>query len=66
MKRQVIMDINKLNKVLENPELEEEFQEIFSFVETITGQHFNINDLTPKNIEIWNQKLDEVLKQLLA
>lgn len=66
MKRQVIMDINKLNKVLENPELEEEFQEIFSFVETITNQHFNINDLTPKNIEIWNQKLDEVLKQLLA
>jgi len=38
MKRKFTMDINKLNDVLENSELEKEFQEVFSFVETITGK----------------------------
>ena len=66
MKRHLIMDINKLNSVLENPDLEKEFQEVFSFVETITGQKCNLDDLTPENIAIWNQKFDEVLKQLLT
>ena len=65
MKRKFIMDINKLKDVLENPELEKEFQEVFSFVETITGEKCNQDDLTPKKIEIWNQKFDEVLTQLL-
>ena len=65
MKRKFIMDINKLNDVLENPELEKEFQEVFSFVETITGEKCNQDDLTPKNIEIWNQKFGEVLTQIL-
>jgi len=66
MKNEFTMDINKLNKVLGNPELEKEFQEVFSFVETITDQKGNLNGLTPKNVETWNQKFDEVLMQLLA
>ena len=66
MKRKFTMDINKLNNVLENPELEKEFQEVFSFVETITGKKCNPDDFTPKNIEIWNQKFDKVLTQLLT
>jgi len=66
MKRQFTMDINKLEDVLEKPELEKEFQEVFSFVETITGQKCNLDDLTPNDIAIWNQKFDEVLKQILA
>ena len=65
MKNEFTMDINKLNKVLENPELEKEFQEVFSFVETTTGKKCNPDDLTPKNIEIWNQKFGEVLTQIL-
>jgi hypothetical protein len=65
MKREFAVNIDKLNDVLENPDLEKEFQEVFSFVETITGQKINPNDLTPQNIEAWNQKFDEVLKQLL-
>ncbi len=64
MKRKFKMDINKLNDVLENPEREKEFQEVFSFVETITGQKCNLDDLTPQNVNAWNQKFDEVLKQL--
>jgi len=66
MKNEFTMDINKLNKVLENPELEKEFQEVFSFVETITDQKGYLDGLTPKNVETWNQKFDEVLMQLLA
>lgn len=66
MQRQIAVDINRLNEILENPDLEQEFQDVFSFVEIITGQNFNINELTPKNIETWNQKFDEVLKQILA
>jgi len=66
MKRLAIMDINKLNEVLENPDLEKDFQDVFSFVETITGQKCNLDELTPTKIETWNQKFDEVLKQLLT
>ena len=66
MKNEFTMGINKLNKVLENPELEKEFQEVFSFVETITDQKGYLDGLTPKNVETWNQKFDEVLMQLLA
>jgi hypothetical protein len=58
------MDITKLNEALDNPDLGKELEEVFSFVETITGQKCNPDDFTPKNIEIWNQKFDEVLKQL--
>jgi hypothetical protein len=66
MKRKFTMDITKLNEVLENPDLEKEFKEVFSFVETITNQKCNPDSLTPKNIEIWNQKFGEVLKQIFA
>ena len=62
----ITLDTNKLNEILENPDLEKEFQEVFSFVESITGQRFSMDNLTPENIEAWNQKFDEVLKQLLA
>ena len=65
MRRQITFDIDKLNEILENPAFDKEFQEVFSFVETITGHNFNINDLTHKNIETWNQGFDEVLKKLL-
>ncbi len=66
MKRELTIDINKLNDILENSDLEKEFQEVFSFIETITGQKCSPDNLTPENIEIWNQKFDEVLKQLLV
>jgi hypothetical protein len=65
MRRQITVDIDKLSEVLENPAREQEFQEVFSFVETITGHNFTISDLTQKNIENWNQKFDEALKKLL-
>jgi hypothetical protein len=65
VKRDLAIDINKLDKVLEHPELEKDFREIFSFVETITGQHLNLDRLTPQNIEEWDQKFDEVLQTLL-
>ena len=64
MKRRNIVDRNKLNEVLASPELEEEFQEVFSFVEDITGCKTNIDDLTPKEIEDWNNKFGEVLQQM--
>ncbi len=64
MKREFAVNIEKLNDVLENPDLEKDFEEVFSFVETITGQKCNLDDLTPQNVNAWNQKFDEVLKQL--
>jgi hypothetical protein len=65
MKREPAVDINRLNEVLENPELEKDFQDVFSFVETITGQTCNLSEMTHQNIEAWNMRFDEVLKQLL-
>jgi hypothetical protein len=54
----------KLKDVLNNPDREKDFQEVFSFVETITDQHATPETLTQQNIEAWNQKFDEVLEQL--
>jgi hypothetical protein len=65
MKREPAVDINRLNEVLENPDLEKDFQDVFSFVETITGQTCNLGEMTSQNIEAWNMRFDEVLKQLL-
>ena len=65
MKRESAVDINRLNEVLENPDLEEDFQDVFSFVETITGQTCSLGEMTSRNIEAWNMRFDEVLKQLL-
>ena len=58
------VDSNKLNDVLEDPDLEREFQEVFSFVENITGQKPHLTDLTPGNITTWNEQFDAVLKKL--
>ena len=66
MKRESAVDITRLNEVLENPDLEKDFQDVFSFVETVTGQKYNPGELTPKNFEVWNIKFDEVLKHLLT
>jgi hypothetical protein len=66
MKRESAVDITRLNEVLENPDLEKDFQDVFSFVETVTGKKHNPGELTPQNIEAWNMKFDEVLKQLLT
>ncbi len=66
MKRESAVDITRLNEVLKNPDLEKDFQDVFSFVETVTGQKCNPGELTPRNIEAWNVRFDEVLKQLLT
>ena len=54
----------KLKEVLNNPDREKDFQEVFSFVETITDPNATPETLTQKNIEAWNQKFDAVLEQL--
>jgi hypothetical protein len=64
MERTFPVDSNKLNDVLEHPHLEREFQEVFSFVESITGQKPNLTDLTSENITAWNDQFDAVLKKL--
>jgi len=66
MERECAVDITRLNKILENPDLEKDFQDVFSFVETVTGKQYNPGELTPQNIEAWNMRFDEVLKQLLT
>ena len=63
---QNITDIKKLNELLKNPGLEKEFQEVVSFTEIITGQHYNIDEITSEKIETLNQKFDEVLGRLLT
>jgi hypothetical protein len=64
MKNKFTIDLDKFNQILKRPDLTEEFHEVFSFVETITGQQYNPDNLTSEDIVIWNQKFDEVLKQL--
>lgn len=66
MNRESAVDITRLNEVLENPDLEKDFQDVFSFVETVTGQKYNPGELTPQNVEAWNMRFDKVLKQLLT
>lgn len=66
MKRQDAIDVTKLNKILNNPELEKDYQEVFSFVKTITNSTVKPNDLTDTNIETWNRRFDEVLEQLFS
>jgi hypothetical protein len=66
MKRQNAIDITRLNEILNNPELEKDYQEVFSFVQTITNGTLKSNDLTDANIETWNRKFDEVLEQLFS
>ena len=66
MKRQDAIDVTKLNKILNNPELEKDYQEVFSFVQTITNGTLKSNDLTDANIETWNRKFDEVLEELFS
>jgi hypothetical protein len=66
MKRQDAIDVTKLNKILNNPELEKDYQEVFSFVQTITNGPLKSNDLTDANIETWNRKFDEVLEELFS
>jgi len=60
-----MIDINKLNALVENPDLEKDFQEVFSFVEGITGHNICIDHLTPTDIETWNSKFGEVIDQLI-
>jgi hypothetical protein len=55
-----------LNEVVDNPNLEEEFQEVFTFVENVTVQKCNPDNLSSENIEKWNKKFDDVLKELLS
>ena len=64
MRRQNAIDVAKLNEILNNPELEKDYQEVFSFVKTITNGSVKPNDLTDANIKTWNRKFDEVLEQL--
>lgn len=65
MKSNSIADSNKLNEVLENPNLEQEFQEVFDFVKNITSEKGKIDELTSEDIEIWNKRFDETLKKLI-
>ena len=58
------IESTKLKDVLNNPDREKDFQEVFSFVETITDLHPAPATLTQQNIEAWNQRFDEVLEQL--
>jgi capsid portal protein len=66
MKRQDAIDVTKLNEILNNPDLERDYQEVFSFVKTITNGTVKPNDLTDTNIETWNRRFDEVLEQLFS
>ena len=65
MKSNSIADSSKLNEVLENPNLEQEFQEVFDFVKNITSEKGKIDELTSEDIEIWNKRFDETLKKLI-
>ena len=56
----------KLHEVFETPHLEKRFQEVFSFVKTITDRDFDIQNLTSENVQLWNQKFDQVLHHLFT
>lgn len=64
MKLQYTMDMERLNKVLDSPVDKKELQEVFSFVETVTGQKYKPDNLTAEDIDLWNKQYDKVLKQL--
>ena len=64
MKKRDSDDLIKLHEVLCNPSLEEQYQEVFSFVRALTDKGLHSNELTADTIENWNKKFDEVLKQL--
>ena len=64
MKKRDADGLIKLHEILCNPRLEEQYQDVFSFVRTLTDKGPNQNDLTADTIEHWNKKFDEVLKQL--
>ena len=64
MKKRDADDLIKLHEVLCNPNLEEQYQDVFSFVKALTDKGPNQNELTADTIEHWNKKFDEVLKQL--
>ncbi len=64
MKNMFTVDMDKINEILAHPVHAEEFQEVFSFVETITGKKYNPDNLTFEDIAVWNQRFDEVLQQL--
>jgi hypothetical protein len=66
VKRQEAINVTKLNEVLNNPALEKDHQEVFSFVRTITNGTVKPDDLTDTNIETWNQRFDAVLEQLFS
>jgi hypothetical protein len=66
MKNIPSITVDKLNEILDKPNLEKEFRVVFTFVENVRGQKCTIDDLFSKNIEIWNQRFDEVLKKLLS
>jgi len=66
MKNKFITSMEKLNEILEQPVYTEQFQEVFSFVEAITGRKFNPDHLTSEDIAVWNKRFDEVLQQLFA
>ena len=64
MKKRDADDLIKLHEVLCNPTLEEQYQDVFSFVKALTDKGPNKNELTAETIEHWNKKFDEVLRQL--
>jgi hypothetical protein len=66
MKNKFTFNMEKLNEVLERPIYTERFQEVFSFVEAVTGRKYNPDNLTPEDIAVWNKRFDEVLQQLFA
>ena len=66
MKNKFITSMEKLNEILERPVYTEQFQEVFSFVEAITGRKYNPDHLTSEDIALWNKRFDKVLQQLFA
>lgn len=61
MNRKLSLDTNKVNELLENPDLEKESQDVHYFLESIIGQKFDQSNLTSKNIKTWDKKYVEAL-----
>ena len=59
-------DMDTINEVLQDRAHTKELQEVFAFVEMITGRKYNPDRLTAEDINIWNKRLDEVLTRLFA
>lgn len=66
MNNKFTVTMEKLNEVLERPVYTERFHEVFSFVEAVTGRHYNPDKLTSEDIAVWNERFDEVLQQLFG